>query len=317
MWVRARQLFATWGWALLALLGFILAGLGLGLRLSNGAQDPWAATALAFAQAIIAAGVVTGVLRAVQTAGFFKDQLREVIYDDNLGGSLIDAKKAWRNLTRGLFRQRFADLAPGSLDSLSVDTLIGSAEYFYESHWRQLDIDWADRDKGTLQIVQRVSAKLRTAALGRPVPFTNHYQPESERCAKRTFEYKFSDGKGFHKRVTEKDIHTTPDGGQELTVMLDPDTRITVKLQTTITQHLHSDPFLNFRSTCLWANPEIVVTTPKGSKLRFYFRAMGVPEPFVARDGSDIDGPLAALNAQCEALCLPNQGYMIVVVALD
>jgi hypothetical protein len=313
-WNRAREIFAKWGWALLAVAGVLLAGLGLGLRLSRGPADPWAATALSFAQAILAAGMVTGVLRAAQLAGFFRDQLREVIYDDSLEGSLIDSKKAWRNLTRGLFRQRFADLPGDRLENLSVDTLIGSAEYFYETHWRQLEIDWADREAGVLRIEHRVRATLRTADLGRPVPFINRYQPEAEGSTRAAFEYTFSNAKGVIKRVTEADIETSADGGQALTVLLDPAARITVTHRTIMTQQLHSDPFLNFRSTCLWADPEIVVTAAKGSNIGFYFRAMGVPEPFAAKDGSDIDGALTGLNAQCKALCLPNQGYMIVVV---
>src|SRR5579862_3375225 len=107
----------------------MLAGLGLGL----GFRTPAGATALSFAQAILAAGMVTGVMRAAQTAGFFRDQLRDVIYDDDLQGSIIDAKTAWRNLTQGLFRQRFGGLASDNLQSLSFDTLIGSADYYYEA----------------------------------------------------------------------------------------------------------------------------------------------------------------------------------------
>jgi hypothetical protein len=319
MWRRARRLFAAWGWALLAVLGLVLAGIGLGLgwSRSGGFQDPWAATALSFAQAILAAGMVTGVMRAAQAAGFFRDQLREVIYDDPLEDSLIDAKKAWRSLTRGLFRQRFAHLPRGRLDRLSVDSLIGSAEFFYESHWRQIDIDWADREKGLLQIAQSVSATLRTADLDRRVPFTNRYQPEAPENPKRSFKYEFTGDKGLRKTVTEADVPVAADGTQEMIVDLDPNDRVVVKLTATTVQRLNSDPFLSFESTCLWADPEIVVSTPKRSALRFYFREMGVSEPFLAKDGSNIDGPLSALNAQCKALCLPGQGYMIVVVSVD
>ncbi|MFM9853597.1 MAG: hypothetical protein ACKVOJ_12455 [Sphingomonadaceae bacterium] len=315
-WQKLRGVFATWGWVLLAVMGLMLAGLGLGIALYRGIANPWAALSFSFAQAVLSAGVVTGVIRAAQQAGFFKDQLREVIYSDSLHGSLIDANRAWQSLTRGLFRQRFASLSDQNLDSLSVEALIGSAEYYYESHWRQIDIEWEDEGVGTLKIIETVSAVVRTADLGRDVSFANVYEPEAEDSLRRSIDYSLSDGKAFSRHFTETDVKQRADSKEELVVRLPPASAIKLTRKTVKFQKLKSDPFLNFRSTSLLVNPEIVVTTPKNSQLRFYFRPMGLLSPFVARDGTDIDGELTALNAQCTTLCLPNQGYMIVITGI-
>lgn len=314
MGLRLRKIFAEWGWVILALLGFFLAGTGFAFWWVNGFDDRLAALAFSFAQAILAGGVVAGILRAAQTAGFFKDQLRDVIYSDDLKGSLIDARVAWRNLTRGLFRQRFASLDDNDLKSLSVDTLIGSADFFYKSHRRRIDLDWADAERTTIAITEVVNAVLVTADVGREIKFPNRYDPDAGGSKRRTLEYTFVDQSGTEITVTEASIKTGVDGGQDVTTRLLPNATYDLERCTRKTQKLDSDPFLNYRANCLWANPEIDVRIAPGSGLQFYFREMGTPIAFKPLDGRDIDGLLTELNARCNALCLPNQGYMIVVV---
>lgn len=315
-WDRVKQYVAVWGWALFGGAGLVLAGIGLGIVIyaPEHWDNPAARQCFAFSQAILAAGMVAGVLRATQSIGFFKDELRQVVYADDLEGSLIDAKVAWRNLTLGLFRQRFKTLDKDRLSGFDIGGLIGSAEYFYESHQREIVIKWADPDRRTqILVTETVEAKLRTAEIGRPVPFANRYSPDAEGSERSVLEYRFSDG--FDLVLTEADLVTRHDGLQEYRTELPHSTLMKLKRVTRKRQQFDLDPFLNFRSNCLWSRPEVTVRCEEAD-LRFYFRSMGTALPFTAIGVGDIDGLHRYLHAKCDALCLPTQGYMIVVVKI-
>ena len=310
--IDLKRLFAAWGWAIFALVGVLLAGAGIGIVsfAVDGWKNPVAGLCFAFAQAILAAGMVAGVLRASQSIGFFKDELRAVLYADDFDGSLIDAKRAWRSLTDGLFRQRFAELKSESLDGFDFDALIGSAEYYYEQHWRKVTIDWKDETKTSIAIVEQVDARLRTASIAHQVSFTNSYAPEADESRRWLQDYRFSEG--FDYTLSEADVTTRKDGRQEVRADLPSGRSMRLQRTTEKVQRIDVDPFINYRSNCLWACPEVVIHC-NAPDLRFYFRSMGT-RPFVPRGTGDIDGLHASLIAQCKSLCLPSQGYMIVVV---
>lgn len=307
-----RRFFALWGWALLAALGIALAFLGIGLGVERGFGDPWSSTTLSFGQAILVAGVIAAVMRAFQSAGFFRDQLREIIYQDAFDDSLIDLKKAWRQLTRGLFNQRFAALTEQNMQTLDFESLVGTADYFYSKHWRKIEFRWSDKAAGLVEVTETVSLDLHTAQIGRDVEFKNVYSPDAATSERKPPTYQF-EGEGFSRTLGKDDVVLLSDGREQVSTTLPPGAKLSLIRSTTKVQHLAGDPFLNFRSNCLWNCPEVHIRSNEPD-LSFYFRPMGMTGSFKSKDGKRIDGLLKELNAQYEALCLPGQGYMIVIV---
>lgn len=353
-WDKAKALFSTWGWLILAILGLVALGGAITLALQpGGIDDPIAKQLFSLSYAIIGAGVVAGVLRATQSIGFFqeelravlrsdtsirdelrkvipsdtfirdelrqalrsdsliRDQLREVIYSDDLEGSQINVKESWRNLTRGLLKQRFKALDGDRFGFLDIDQLIGPVDFFYESHRREVVISWSNADRTHIRIVEKVDARLQTAEVGRQIPFVNRYSPDADGSHRILLEYRFCEG--FELALSEQDAKTEADGSQEYRALLPHSSRMRLIRRTEKLQRFDHDPFVNFRSNCLWSRPEIMIRCD-APDLGFYFRSLGTSKPFIALGDSDIDGLLRFLNAKCDTLCLPNQGYMLVVV---
>jgi len=261
------------------------------------------------AQTVIGAGVVVGVMRALQSADYFEFGLRRILYDSDLPDGPIDYDAAWRGLTIGLIRRRFSSLEAAKGD-LKPGGLIGDDEYYYAAHKRFVRIGWQDRAKAVIRISDRVEAILQTGDIGGPVRFGNWFTPDADSSKRRSVICRFSGA--FTRTLGETDM-AMRDGRHGFEIELPPSSTITMIREFEKEQDLDDDPILNYTSSSLVHSPRVDIRCEPG--LRFYFRKMGTAGNFAVEGANvELDGPLSEVVAQYDGLCFRNQGYIIVVV---
>lgn len=267
------------------------------------------------AQTTIGAGIVVGVMRALRSADYFKDGVREVIYNDELPVGSIDFDQTWRNLTAALVRRRFPSIKPEEID-LTHKALMGDVGYHYVRHKRTLKIRWRDRAKSLIEIEDRVDATLRVADVDSPVYFVAWFDRDVASTQLPQFSIKLKIGSENPREFGLGDMK--PDGTRlTLTESLPRDSVAVIDRCGTKDQSLLKDPFLNYVSTCMMQNMSIDVSCESG--IGFYFRKAGLAGEFVRTGAKDADmnGVMTSLAAEYTGLGLKNQGYMLIIVAIS
>lgn len=293
-----------------ALVGIVAFAVGATLAWEKGISHPPAAIALWIAQTLLASGIVVAVMRAIQSADYFEDGMRRVLFDPELPPGPINYETAWNMLTTGLIKRRFGRI-DAKVNNIEHPGLIGDSGFYYVAHHRTVRIGWGDKSKGLLSISDTVDGEIQTADTGTPVMFENRFKPEADSTRRSSISCTFSGG--ISRSIADQDMSEDATGRHGFSIELPPSSTVKIKRQFKKVQDLAADPILNYASTGLIVSPRVTISCESG--LRFYFRKCGMPRDFrVMGGGDEIDGPLESLNAVYEGLCLRNHGYMIVIV---
>lgn len=107
---------------------------------------------------VLIIGVVVGYLSSVaQWAGVFKKEIQDIVYGKKLVGERKDIEEVWSNVTKQMFKFKFADIHKKMLYALKEVLPSEEDISYYEDYDADSKIEWVDKDRGIIKCYDNFS----------------------------------------------------------------------------------------------------------------------------------------------------------------
>lgn len=107
---------------------------------------------------VLVIGVVVGYLSSVaQWAGVFKKDIQDIVFGNKLVGERKDIEEVWSNITKQMFKFKFADIHKKILYALKEVLPSDEDISYYEDYDADSKIEWVDREKGIIKCYDNFS----------------------------------------------------------------------------------------------------------------------------------------------------------------
>ncbi|MDE6481026.1 MAG: hypothetical protein K2L45_12245 [Muribaculaceae bacterium] len=107
---------------------------------------------------VLIIGVVVGYLSSVaQWAGVFKKEIQDIVFGKKLVGERKDIEEVWSNVTKQMFKFKFADIHKKMLYSLKEVLPSEEDISYYEDYDADSKIEWVDKDRGIIKCYDNFS----------------------------------------------------------------------------------------------------------------------------------------------------------------
>lgn len=254
---------------------------------------------------VLVIGVILGFLsNAAQFLGVFKQDLQDVIYGKEFLKQRKDIAPLWETISLQMFKEKFPAIHKDFLKAIQRYFPKDEVSY-YNDYETNIVIEWIDRDKRIIKVVDNVSFKLiadGTNEFGYPL---KSWLRVSDNTYQNTIDNFTINGKA--PKLGE--CKTTRDGDNvchEHIIPMKGSTRYNIKYTRTKVYSLDEDFYIGFRAKYIVKGLRVCLDYPEDMDAIFTCR--GTHDDF-----EDVKKSKRCIEKKYEGVILPRQGYIFVL----
>lgn len=254
---------------------------------------------------VLVIGVILGFLsNAAQFLGVFKQDLQDVIYGKEFLKQRKDIAPLWETISFQMFKEKFPAIHKDFLKAIQRYFPKDEVSY-YNDYETNIVIEWIDRDKRIIKVVDNVSFKLiadGTNEFGYPL---KSWLRVSDNTYQNTIDNFTINGKA--PKLGE--CKTTRDGDNvchEHIIPMKGSTRYNIKYTRTKVYSLDEDFYIGFRAKYIVKGLRVCLDYPEDMDAIFTCR--GTHDDF-----EDVKKSKRCIEKKYEGVILPRQGYIFVL----
>lgn len=257
------------------------------------------------------------VLKSFVFMGVFRDELREVIYEDRGLRRIADLKDLWCRVSRVLYKEKFPNISDHINNAIHEKYFPLAKQYYYHDYRRTCEVDWQNKSKQIVKFTETLEFNLIPTNPDDNIDYSFSISaPANDLEDFKLLELTIDEQD--HKQSFQPVDFTDNDGVKRLKydykISLQGKTEYKVYRRSEILVLLNIEPYMSYVSQNFIHMANLTVEC-KTKDLRVFFSELGTAYKFENMGPKRATSTHDYISKKLEHIIFPNQGYILFVVA--